>query len=88
MPTTENTGRYEGTAVNGVSATRKRGATSRPFPSSRRLVIAAVRAGRRIVPMIGLLQVDVTRVRQVLAQDDSPLSLTAYVVACVGRAAA
>jgi len=67
---------------------RARGATSRPFPSSRRLVTAAVRAGRRIAPMIGLFQVDITTARHTLAETDPPLSVTAYVVACVGRAAA
>ena len=67
---------------------RARGATSRPFPSSRRLVTAAVRAGRRIAPMIGMFQVDITAARRALAEIDPPLSLTAYVVACVGRAAA
>jgi pyruvate/2-oxoglutarate dehydrogenase complex dihydrolipoamide acyltransferase (E2) component len=38
--------------------------------------------------MIGLFQVDVTTARRALAETDPPLSLTAYVVACVGRAAA
>jgi pyruvate/2-oxoglutarate dehydrogenase complex dihydrolipoamide acyltransferase (E2) component len=47
-----------------------------------------VRAGRRIVPMIGLFQVDITAARGMLAETDPPLSLTSYVVACVGRAAA
>jgi pyruvate/2-oxoglutarate dehydrogenase complex dihydrolipoamide acyltransferase (E2) component len=51
-------------------------------------VTAAVRAGRRIVPMIGLYQVDITIAKRALAKTDPPLSLTAYVVACVGRAAA
>jgi pyruvate/2-oxoglutarate dehydrogenase complex dihydrolipoamide acyltransferase (E2) component len=67
---------------------RQRGTTSRPFPSSRRLVTAAVRAGRQMAPMIGLFQVDITLIRTLLAATDPPLSLTAYVVACVGRAAA
>jgi pyruvate/2-oxoglutarate dehydrogenase complex dihydrolipoamide acyltransferase (E2) component len=67
---------------------RERGTTSRPFPSNRRLVTAAVRAGRRMVPMIGLFQVDLAPARRILATTDPPLSLTAYVVACVGRAAA
>jgi pyruvate/2-oxoglutarate dehydrogenase complex dihydrolipoamide acyltransferase (E2) component len=38
--------------------------------------------------MIGLFQVDLTSARRILAETDPPLSLTAYVVACVGRAAA
>ncbi|MEO7259943.1 MAG: 2-oxo acid dehydrogenase subunit E2 [Jatrophihabitantaceae bacterium] len=67
---------------------RDRGTSSRPFPSSRRLVTAAVRAGRRIAPMIGLLQVDITSARRMLADTEPPQSLTAFVVACVGRAAA
>jgi pyruvate/2-oxoglutarate dehydrogenase complex dihydrolipoamide acyltransferase (E2) component len=67
---------------------RERGVTSRPFPSSRRLVTAAVRAGRRVAPMIGLFQVDLTAARRLLAETDPPLSLTAFVVGCVGRAAA
>ena len=49
---------------------------------------AAVRAGRRIVPMHGLLDVDVTEARRLLARHDPPLSLTAFVVASVARAAA
>ena len=65
-----------------------RGEDVEPFPSSRRLVVAAVRAGRRIVPMQGLLTVDVTEARRRLAAADPPQSLTAYVVACVARAAA
>jgi pyruvate/2-oxoglutarate dehydrogenase complex dihydrolipoamide acyltransferase (E2) component len=67
---------------------RDRGASTRPFPSSRRLVTAAVRAGRRIAPMIGLFQVDITTARRRLAETEPPLSLTAFVVAAVGRAAA
>jgi pyruvate/2-oxoglutarate dehydrogenase complex dihydrolipoamide acyltransferase (E2) component len=67
---------------------RERSATTQPFPSSRRLVTAAVRAGRRIVPMHGLLEVDVTVARRLLADTDPPLSLTAFIVASLGRAAA
>jgi pyruvate/2-oxoglutarate dehydrogenase complex dihydrolipoamide acyltransferase (E2) component len=58
------------------------------FPSSRRLVTAAVRAGRRIVPMHGLLEVDVTEAWRRLTATTPPLSLTAFVIASVGRAAA
>jgi pyruvate/2-oxoglutarate dehydrogenase complex dihydrolipoamide acyltransferase (E2) component len=75
-------------SVAGPDLVRERGVTVRPFPSSRRLVTAAVRAGRRISPMLGLFDVDVTIARRLLAQDDPPLSLTAFVVASVGRAAA
>lgn len=66
---------------------RERGVTVRPFPSSRRLVTAAVRAGRRIMPMHGLFDVDVTAARRLLAEGDPPLSLTAFVIASLGRAA-
>jgi pyruvate/2-oxoglutarate dehydrogenase complex dihydrolipoamide acyltransferase (E2) component len=59
-----------------------------PFPSSRRAVTAAVRAGRRIVPMHGLLEVDVTEARAHLADSRPPLSMTAFVVATVARAVA
>jgi pyruvate/2-oxoglutarate dehydrogenase complex dihydrolipoamide acyltransferase (E2) component len=67
---------------------RRRGVTVRPFPPSRRLVVAAVRAGRRLLPMHGLLEVDVTEARRLLAVNDPPLSTTAFVVAAVARAAA
>jgi pyruvate/2-oxoglutarate dehydrogenase complex dihydrolipoamide acyltransferase (E2) component len=67
---------------------RPRGIDVRPFPSSRRLVTAAVRAGHRIVPMHGLLDVDVTEARRAFAEHDPPLSTTAFVVASVARAAA
>jgi pyruvate/2-oxoglutarate dehydrogenase complex dihydrolipoamide acyltransferase (E2) component len=40
------------------------------------------------MPMIGLFQVDITTARRVLTDIDPPLSLTAYVVAGVARAAA
>jgi pyruvate/2-oxoglutarate dehydrogenase complex dihydrolipoamide acyltransferase (E2) component len=69
-------------------AGRDRGVEVRPFPSTRRLVTAAVRAGRRIVPMHGLLEVDVTEARRLLVAHGPPLSLTAFVVASVARAAA
>jgi pyruvate/2-oxoglutarate dehydrogenase complex dihydrolipoamide acyltransferase (E2) component len=67
---------------------RARGVVVRPFPPSRRLVTAAVRAGRRIVPMHGLLEVDVTDAHRLLSAPDPPLSMTAFVVASVARAAA
>ncbi|WP_404393363.1 2-oxo acid dehydrogenase subunit E2 [Humibacillus xanthopallidus] len=69
-------------------ALRPRSVVVRPFPPSRRLVTAAVRAGRRMVPMHGLVEVDVTEARRLLVDADPPLSLTAFVVASVGRAAA
>jgi pyruvate/2-oxoglutarate dehydrogenase complex dihydrolipoamide acyltransferase (E2) component len=67
---------------------RERGEKTAPFPSSRRLVTAAVRGGRRIVPMSGLLEVDVTVARRRLADAVPPLSFTAFVVASLGRTAA
>lgn len=70
------------------AAIRERGVAVRPFPSSRRLVTAAVRAGRRIVPMHGLFDVDITPARALLAEVDPPLSLTAFIIASLGRAAA
>ena len=73
---------------SGLDPIRARGVTVRPFPSSRRLVTAAMRAGHRIVPMHGLFDVDITRARRLLADSDPPLSLTAFVVASIGRAAA
>ena len=71
-----------------VAAGRDRGVDVRAFPSSRRLVTAAVRAGRRIVPMHGLLEVDITDARRQLDQHNPPLSLTAFVIASTARAAA
>lgn len=69
-------------------AVRARGSTVRPFPPSRRLVIAAVRSGRRIVPMHGLFEVDVTEARRLLGECDPPLSFTAFVIASLARTAA
>ncbi|HST48537.1 2-oxo acid dehydrogenase subunit E2 [Jatrophihabitans sp.] len=65
-----------------------RAVTVEPFPPSRRLVTAAVRSGRRIVAMHGLFEVDISTARQLLAGHDPPLSLTAFVIACLGRAVA
>jgi pyruvate/2-oxoglutarate dehydrogenase complex dihydrolipoamide acyltransferase (E2) component len=67
---------------------RSRGREVLPFPSSRRAVTAAVRAGRRIVPMHGLLDVDVTEARRLLGAAHPPLSMTAFVIAALARAAA
>ena len=47
-----------------------------------------MRAGRRKMPMYGLVDVDVTAANRLLASSDPPGSLTAFVVACVARAAA
>ena len=71
-----------------TSRMRARGVEVLPFPSSRRAVTAAVRAGRRIVPMHGLLDVDVTEGRWLLDRHQPPLSMTAFVIAAAGRAVA
>jgi pyruvate/2-oxoglutarate dehydrogenase complex dihydrolipoamide acyltransferase (E2) component len=70
------------------SPPRPRGREVLPFPSSRRAVTAAVRPGRRILPMHGLLDVDVTEARRLLAGSEPPLSMTAFVIATTARAVA
>jgi pyruvate/2-oxoglutarate dehydrogenase complex dihydrolipoamide acyltransferase (E2) component len=67
---------------------RARGLDVLTFPSSRRAVTAAVRAGRRIVPMHGLAEVDVTDARRLLGRHEPPLSTTAFVIGAVARAVA
>ena len=47
-----------------------------------------MRAGRRMAPMYGLVDVDVTGANRLLAGHDPPSSLTAFIVASVARAAA
>ena len=71
-----------------MTAERPRRFEVRPFPSSLRLVTAAMRACRRKMPMYGLIDVDVTTANRLLASHDPPSSLTAFVVASVARAAA
>jgi pyruvate/2-oxoglutarate dehydrogenase complex dihydrolipoamide acyltransferase (E2) component len=71
-----------------MDGARTRGIEVLPFPPARRAVTAAVRAGRRIVPMHGLLEVDVTEARRLLADHTPPLSMTAFVVAAVARSVA
>jgi hypothetical protein len=68
-----------------MAAERPRRVEVRPFPSNRRLVTAAMRAGRRTMPMYGLVDVDVTAANRLLASHDPPCSLTAFVVASVAR---
>ncbi len=58
----------------------------RPFPSNRRFVLAAMRSGRRMALMTGLVKVDVTDAWNRL--DETKLSPTAFFAACVGRAVA
>jgi pyruvate/2-oxoglutarate dehydrogenase complex dihydrolipoamide acyltransferase (E2) component len=60
----------------------------RPFPPGRRFTTGAIRAGRQLALMHGLVDVDVTEARRWLRTFDPHLSLTAYVGACVARAAA
>jgi len=71
-----------------MTVERPRRVEVRAFPSNRRLVTAAMRAGRRKMPMYGLMDVDVTAASRLLASHDPPSSLTAFVVASVARAAA
>ena len=71
-----------------VTGDRPRGVEVRPFPSNRRLVTAAVRAGRRMVPMHGLIDVDVTEASGLMASHRPQLSFTAFVLASVARAVA
>ncbi|WP_329267814.1 2-oxo acid dehydrogenase subunit E2 [Streptomyces sp. NBC_01451] len=83
-PSTGGTLRRSATGTAG----RPRGTDIGPFPSSRLLVIAAERAGRRMAAMHSLVALDVTTARQLLAVSGRPLSFTAFVVASVARAAA
>ena len=71
-----------------MAGERSRRVEIQPFPPNRRLVTAALRAGRRMAPMYGLVDVDVTRANRLLAARNPPSSLTAFVVASVARAAA
>jgi len=62
-----------------------------PFPAERRLVLDTLRLGRGKPMMHGLLELDVTRARQLLrerAARGEALSFTAFVLACVARAVA
>jgi pyruvate/2-oxoglutarate dehydrogenase complex dihydrolipoamide acyltransferase (E2) component len=69
-------------------ASRRRHVEVQRFPSNRRLVVAALRAGRHKTPMYGFLDVDVTLARRLLAAADPPSSMTAFLAASVARAAA
>jgi pyruvate/2-oxoglutarate dehydrogenase complex dihydrolipoamide acyltransferase (E2) component len=60
----------------------------RPFPASRRFVTGAIRAGRSMALMHGLVAMDITEARRLLRAGRPPGSLTAYVVGCTARAAA
>jgi len=71
-----------------MEAERPRRVDVQAFPSDRRLVTAAMRAGRRMAPMQGLVDVDVTEANRLLARHDPPATLTGFIVASVARAAA
>lgn len=60
----------------------------RRVPRNRRLVTEALKVGRGQIPIHGLIDVDVTVARQRLLAVNPPLSMTAFVATCVGRAAA
>jgi pyruvate/2-oxoglutarate dehydrogenase complex dihydrolipoamide acyltransferase (E2) component len=72
--------------------TRDPDVTIRPFPRSRRLIVDNGRADRRRHPMVGLVEMDVTRARTLIRRHEvatgQKLSFTAFVVACVARAVA
>lgn len=61
-----------------------------PFPRERKLVIDAVRYGKRKHTIHGLLEIDVTeprrRIREIETREDGPLSFTAFVIHCLARA--
>lgn len=61
-----------------------------PFPQSRKLVIDTLRLGQRRQIMHGLIEVDITHTRQAIrayrARTGAGLSLTAFVIACLGKA--
>jgi pyruvate/2-oxoglutarate dehydrogenase complex dihydrolipoamide acyltransferase (E2) component len=71
-----------------VTTNRPRQVEVRPFPWNRRVVTAALRAGKQATPMHGLVEVDVTDAKRLLADHEPALSFTAFVIASVARAAA
>jgi len=61
------------------------------FPRERKLVLDTLRLGRGKPMMHGLIELDVTRARAALRERQArgaPLSFTAFVLACIGRAVA
>lgn len=71
-----------------VSGIRDRSEVRR-FPASRRFVTAGLAAGRKMATVHGIFSADVTVARDRLDQMTPPRpTFTAFVVACVGRAAA
>jgi pyruvate/2-oxoglutarate dehydrogenase complex dihydrolipoamide acyltransferase (E2) component len=77
-----------GEDVNGQREYRRRGIEVRPFPARRKAVLQAMRVGRRMAPMHGLLDVDATRAVEQVSQAHNESSFTGFVVAAVARAAA
>ena len=69
-----------------VTSQRRRSIQRGAFPASRRFVTGAMAVGRRMTPMHGLIEVDVTEATREVGK--AGLSFTALVVAAVGRAAA
>lgn len=69
-------------------ATRPRRVERHPFPSNRRLVVAALRVGRHKTPMYGFLDVDVTTAKRLLAAAEPHGSMTAFIAATAARVAA
>jgi pyruvate/2-oxoglutarate dehydrogenase complex dihydrolipoamide acyltransferase (E2) component len=63
-----------------------------PFPRARRLIVDAGRATRNRHPIHALIEVDVTRARQLIRTHElatgERISFTAFVVACVARTVA
>ncbi len=70
------------------AARRPRKVAVQRFPGNRRLVTAALRAGRHKTPMYGFFDVDVTLAKRLLAATDPPSSMTAFIAASAGRVAA
>lgn len=64
----------------------------RPYPKLRRMVSATLRAARQKNIIHGLIEVDVTPIRQYMnthkAETGETLSLTAFLIACIGQAIA
>lgn len=71
-----------------ASSDRPRRTEIRPVPPDRRVVAAALRAGKGMTAMHGLAEIDVTDAKRLLAEHQPPLSFTAFVIASVARAAA
>ncbi len=66
----------------------RRRVETRSIPASRRWVVKALRAGRRMTPTHGLVQCDITETLAHLRVSDPPPSVTGFIVAAVAGAAA